>query len=200
MLSGEGHIQIVLSAPGATTGSNTDYRSGISIQAVWNKIAYWADQLGCDEHGTGELSHMEVVSRLRSSLEIVPFRFKSGASRWTPLSSQRCGQRQVPREIGNHAKVMIIDDRFFYVGSQNLYTTDLQEYGWIVEGEAETREFLAKYWEPLWKASASLSEECRPASAGDLDFPAAAVPPAIDTVIAEWADFVEEEPSSDPSR
>ena len=32
------------------------------------------------------------------------------------------------------AKFMMVDTPAFYVGSQNLYTSDLAEYGYIVDG------------------------------------------------------------------
>jgi hypothetical protein len=57
----------------------------------------------------------------------------------------------------NHAKVYIIDDTHFYVGSDNLYLrvrhTVLQEYGHIVEGAPKTLDFIVSYWDKLWKNS-----------------------------------------------
>ena len=61
--------------------------------------------------------------------------------------------------IGNHAKVYIVDDTNFYFGSDNMYKSasipGLQEFGYLVEDQAETRRFLSHYWEPLWKRSRS---------------------------------------------
>jgi phosphatidylserine/phosphatidylglycerophosphate/cardiolipin synthase-like enzyme len=51
--------------------------------------------------------------------------------------------------LANHAKVVIVDDRAFYVGSQNLYEADLAEYGVIVEDQATTQQFIANYYAKL---------------------------------------------------
>ena len=67
----------------------------------------------------------------------------------------KVGAEQKP--AGNHAKVYIIDDTHFYVGSDNMYLSGtshgLQEYGYLIEGQSETRDFIAKYWDRLWKNS-----------------------------------------------
>jgi phosphatidylserine/phosphatidylglycerophosphate/cardiolipin synthase-like enzyme len=53
------------------------------------------------------------------------------------------------RPLANHAKVVIVDEQAFYVGSQNLYEADLAEYGVIVDDAAATRQFVADYWSKL---------------------------------------------------
>jgi phosphatidylserine/phosphatidylglycerophosphate/cardiolipin synthase-like enzyme len=61
----------------------------------------------------------------------------------------------------NHAKVLVADDKAFYVGSQNLYpggmadrfAPQLAEFGWIVDDEAATKDFLQTYWQPVWANS-----------------------------------------------
>ena len=61
------------------------------------------------------------------------------------------------RNAINHAKVYIIDDTAFYVGSDNAYfaTTKegLQEFGYLVESPTDTQAFLNDYWNKLWKYS-----------------------------------------------
>ncbi len=59
----------------------------------------------------------------------------------------------------NHAKVVIVDDQTFYVGSQNLYPggmaetawMQLAEFGFIVDDAQRAREFVEVYWGPLWR-------------------------------------------------
>jgi phosphatidylserine/phosphatidylglycerophosphate/cardiolipin synthase-like enzyme len=55
--------------------------------------------------------------------------------------------------IPNHAKTMIVDDRVFYIGSQNLYLCDLNEFGYVVEDPAAAQSYLDQYWTPLWAQS-----------------------------------------------
>lgn len=59
---------------------------------------------------------------------------------------------KVPSAPGNHAKIMIIDDELYVVGSDNLYPGNLSEFNYLVEGEA-VKELLETYWLPLWKYS-----------------------------------------------
>jgi len=55
--------------------------------------------------------------------------------------------------MGMHAKHFIIDDRAYYIGSQNLYMCDLAEWGILIDDPAATKKCMAEYWNPLWKAS-----------------------------------------------
>ena len=56
-------------------------------------------------------------------------------------------------EIYNHPKFIIIDDVCSYTGSQNLYRSDLAEWGIIIDDADITAEMMEDYWNPLWKAS-----------------------------------------------
>lgn len=53
---------------------------------------------------------------------------------------------------GNHAKIMIVDDEVYVVGSDNLYPGALSEFNYLVEGEA-VNDLLTTYWNPLWNYS-----------------------------------------------
>jgi len=52
--------------------------------------------------------------------------------------------------IGQHAKIIAVDDAAFYLGSKNLYPTQLQDFGFVVEepnaAAALKRDFLDKLW------------------------------------------------------
>src|SRR6185437_17042188 len=54
---------------------------------------------------------------------------------------------------GNHAKIMIIDDEVYVVGSDNLYPGFLSEIDYIVEGKDAVSEMISSYREPRWKYS-----------------------------------------------
>lgn len=64
-----------------------------------------------------------------------------------------------------HNKFIMVDERAFYVGSQNLYPSgikatlieldpgvlpDLNEYGFFVDDVALANQMLAQYWQPIW--------------------------------------------------
>jgi len=53
-------------------------------------------------------------------------------------------------QVGNHAKVLISDDEAFYIGSDNFYGANLQEFGLVVDDAARTNEFVDNYYTSLW--------------------------------------------------
>jgi murine toxin len=61
--------------------------------------------------------------------------------------------KKVPSAPGNHAKIMIIDDEAYVVGSDNLYPGNLSEFNYLVEGQDAVKALIDNYWTPLWKYS-----------------------------------------------
>ncbi|WPC43925.1 phospholipase D-like domain-containing protein [Clostridium sp. JS66] len=57
--------------------------------------------------------------------------------------------------IPNHAKTFMIDDTVFYIGSQNQYVCDLNEFGYVVEDPEKAQEYINSYFNPLWNESKS---------------------------------------------
>lgn len=51
--------------------------------------------------------------------------------------------------IANHAKLWMVDDRVFTVGSDNIYPVNLQEFGYIVDDRKAAAELLDAYSNPL---------------------------------------------------
>ncbi|HET9240699.1 MAG TPA: hypothetical protein VFO10_25775 [Oligoflexus sp.] len=78
-----------------------------------------------------------------------PFRFSKDRTSWSDGSS-----------ISNHSKLIIVDQVSFYMGSQNFYPANLQEFGYIVNDPGATAELLVQYWNPLWEASESARLPC----------------------------------------
>ena len=80
-----------------------------------------------------------VIDKFKRNLKIAPLYASAG----------------VP--ANNHSKVYIIDERCFYVGSDNFYVsmTDvgLQEFGYLIENHAETKAFIENYWNKVWEHS-----------------------------------------------
>ncbi len=61
--------------------------------------------------------------------------------------------------IANHVKAVVVDDRAFYLGSQNLYISNLAEFGFIVDDEKATRSFLSSYLDHVEKYSLPTARE-----------------------------------------
>ena len=47
----------------------------------------------------------------------------------------------------------MVDDRAFYIGSDNMYPVNLQEFGYIVDDKKAAADVLDTYWNPLWQWS-----------------------------------------------
>merc|ERR1712183_898258 len=47
----------------------------------------------------------------------------------------------------------MIDDTCFYIGSQNMYESNLAEWGLIVDDEAAAQQVINDYWQPLWSVA-----------------------------------------------
>lgn len=61
--------------------------------------------------------------------------------------------KQMPYNRYNHSKVWIVDDKLFYIGSDNVYPGFLQEYGYITGDIDSCQKFIATYWNKMWELS-----------------------------------------------
>lgn len=97
----------------------------------------------------------DVVAEIRRAIGDRPV---TGRMRLAPLriSPQGDGWNHARRSLAfaNHAKVWIVDDQAFHVGSDNLYPHFLQEFGYVVESEPLAGDLVRNYWAPLWEHSA----------------------------------------------
>jgi phosphatidylserine/phosphatidylglycerophosphate/cardiolipin synthase-like enzyme len=57
---------------------------------------------------------------------------------------------QGDKPIGVHAKLWMVDDRIFYIGSENLYPVDLQEFGFIIDSRPAAAAIKRNYWDKAW--------------------------------------------------
>jgi len=132
-------VQLVVSEPTASVGGlgalEAPYSNGWALARLVDEIVdRAADQPGAP---TGAALDALVCARLR----IAPLRFSDDDA--FPGGGAP----------GNHAKLVLVDDRAFHIGSQNLYPAGLTEYGFIVEDVAAAATLRADYWDPLWAAS-----------------------------------------------
>ncbi len=59
--------------------------------------------------------------------------------------------------FANHAKLAIVDDAAFYLGSQNWYPANLVEYGYIVDDVAAATQLEDAYFDKAWAASSRVA-------------------------------------------
>ena len=86
-----------------------------------------------------------VNALLCERVHLAPFRFGPD-DRWP--------DRQ---PIATHAKFWIVDSRVFYIGSDNMYPVNLQEFGYIVDDAKAAQEVIDAYWTPLWQWSSRVA-------------------------------------------
>ena len=142
---GRGDIYIVLSNPGAKGKSGMTYSNDVSLlqlarhlrQEVQRRfetrdpLSRWEIRRGPDP----------INAMLCEHVHLAPYRFGPDAT-WPG---------GVP--IANHAKFWMVDGRTFYIGSDNMYPVNLQEFGYIVDDAKAAQELSDAYWTPLWQWS-----------------------------------------------
>lgn len=141
----QGDIYIVLSNPGGVGNGGNTYFTDVPLEMVARRLreivqsrveardpkSRYAIRRGPDP----------VNQLLCDRIHLASFRFGPDAA-WPS-----------GRPIANHSKFWMIDDRAFYIGSDNMYPVNLQEFGYIVDDRKAATELLDSYWTPLWQWS-----------------------------------------------
>lgn len=142
---GRGEIYIVLSNLGARGRSGSTYSNDVSLMTLAKHLR---QEVQRRFEAREPLSRYEirrgpdpVNAMLCDHVHLAPYRLGADAS-WPG---------GVP--IANHAKLWMIDGRTFYIGSDNMYPVNLQEFGYIVDDTEAARELTEAYWKPLWQWS-----------------------------------------------
>jgi hypothetical protein len=64
-----------------------------------------------------------------------------------------CDDPKKPCTYAQHTKLIVVDDRIFYLGSKNAYPAFLQDDGYFVEDPAAVAHIAKVFLEPQWKYS-----------------------------------------------
>lgn len=141
----EGEIYVVLSNEGAVGKSGSTYSNDVSLQTLAHHLRDAVERRfeRRDPHWRYAIrtGPDPVNALLCERLHLAPFRFGPDA-RWPD------GQ-----PFATHAKFWMVDSRIFYIGSDNMYPVNLQEFGYIVDNAKAAREVIDSYWTPLWQWS-----------------------------------------------
>jgi phosphatidylserine/phosphatidylglycerophosphate/cardiolipin synthase-like enzyme len=141
----DGHVYIVLSNPGAAGNSGSSYSNDVSLAAfarhLHDMVQKRVDARDPKERYQVRKGPDPINALLCSHVHLAPLRFGPDAT-WPGGKS-----------IGNHAKLWMVDDRVFYIGSDNLYPVNLQEFGYIIDDPKAAAELIDAYWNPLWQWS-----------------------------------------------
>lgn len=145
MMEREGNVYVVLSNPGSIGNSGSPYFNDVPMEALAKRLK--------------EIVQKRVDAadpKLRYAIRRGPdpvnallcSRFHLALFRFGPDDSWPGG-----KTIANHSKFWMVDDRVFYIGSDNMYPVNLQEFGYIIDDRKGADAMLESYWNPLWQWS-----------------------------------------------
>ena len=141
----DGDIYIVLSNQGAVGRSGSTYSNDVSLQTLAHHLREQVQRRFEARDPTWRYqirtSPDPVNALLCERLHLAPLRFGPD-DRWP--------DRQ---PIATHTKFWMVDSRVFYIGSDNMYPVNLQEFGYIVDDRKAAQELIDAYWTPLWQWS-----------------------------------------------
>jgi phosphatidylserine/phosphatidylglycerophosphate/cardiolipin synthase-like enzyme len=141
----DGHVYIVLSNPGAIGNSGSSYDNGVTLLELARHLRGVMMRRQDSRDRTARYAITKkpdaINAVLCSHVHLAPFRFGPDPS-WPG-----------GKAIANHAKFWMVDDRVFYIGSDNMYPVNLQEFGYILDDGKAATELLGSYWTPLWEWS-----------------------------------------------
>jgi phosphatidylserine/phosphatidylglycerophosphate/cardiolipin synthase-like enzyme len=145
LMRGEGDVYIVLSNEGSVGNSGFSYWNGVTLQDLARHLRQMVQSRfeAKDPQSRYEIRKGPdpVNALLCEHVHLAPFRF--GPDQKWPDG----------KTFATHMKLWMIDDRAFYIGSDNMYPVNLQEYGYIVDDRKAAGELLDSYWNPLWQWS-----------------------------------------------
>lgn len=143
-------LTIIISDKGAANAAGDSYR-GYSVKETAEYIGQGVARI------TGKTGDA-LAQFLAAHVHVGPVRFRDRQPNDPAGQSWKWRNGDKVIEPANHAKVYVIDDEAFYVGSDNAYAITnneegLQEFGFLVSGKAETERFLNEYWHRFWRYS-----------------------------------------------
>ena len=130
-------VTIVVSNQGAQVDGD-DYSNGAPLSDILKYLTPYVVQAA----GSAEKAH----KALCANLDLAPLR-TSDADRWANAT----GAEALP---SLHSKVVMVDKEAFYIGSQNLYSAYLQEFGYMVDNRAAATTLYDQMLGPEWRYSA----------------------------------------------
>jgi phosphatidylserine/phosphatidylglycerophosphate/cardiolipin synthase-like enzyme len=146
LMRGEGDVYVVLSNEGSYAPDGGNYSNGVALTVLAHHLR---------EMVVARLEAKDPQSRyavrtgpdpanaiLCDHVHLAPLRFGPD-DRWADHDA-----------FASHMKFWMIDDRAFYIGSDNMYPVNLQEYGYIIDDRKAAGELLDAFWKPLWQWSA----------------------------------------------
>lgn len=140
-----GDVYVVLSNPGSIGNGGSPYFNDVPVEALAKRLKEIVQKRieAGDPRARYEIRKGPdpVNALLCSRFHLAPFRFG-------PDDSWPGG-----KTIANHSKFWMVDERVFYIGSDNMYPVNLQELGFVLDNAKAATTVLDSYWKPLWQWS-----------------------------------------------
>jgi len=133
-------VEIVLSNPGSIPDNlpmtEAQYGNG------WDCVDVASELIKCIQAQFPDAPDDKLRETVQDNLRVCFLRCPKGGCNYSDGAS-----------LGLHSKHFIIDDVCTYIGSQNLYTCDLAEWGVVIDSPEAVGDIKEQYWDPLWKVS-----------------------------------------------
>jgi len=140
-----GDVYVVLSNPGSIGNGGSPYHNDVPMQVLAKRLK---DNVQKRIDTADPRSRYAVRKGPDPANALLCSRFHLAPFRFGPDDSWPGG-----KTISNHAKLWMVDDRIFYIGSDNMYPVNLQEFGYIVDDRKAADTLMESYWTPLWQWS-----------------------------------------------
>ncbi len=136
-----GKVFIIISGKGAKGKDGISYSYSVPLNEITKKIFTAAKK-----EYKNKKTDQEIAKQLHRNLHIKYIAILPNYKTWPD-----------GMPFGNHAKVWIIDNKAFYIGSHNMYPANLQEFGYIIFGKKITKKFITQYWNKVWRLAQGCS-------------------------------------------
>jgi phosphatidylserine/phosphatidylglycerophosphate/cardiolipin synthase-like enzyme len=139
-------VRIVISTPGNEDSYSTMHTMAQLSDLLRKRIAL---QAGNDHAAEAVMQKTFQYASLRSSDK--PY--------WKGKVSDdggkviNCDDTKKPCTYAQHTKLIVVDDRIFYLGSKNAYPAFLQDDGYFIEDPAAVAHITKEFLDPQWKYS-----------------------------------------------
>lgn len=144
-----GNVYVVLSNPGSIGNGGSPYSNDVPLQVLARRLK---DNVRKRIDTADPLARYAIRKGPDPVNALLCSRFHLASFRFGPDDSWPGG-----KTIANHSKLWMVDDRVFYIGSDNMYPVNLQEFGYIVGDPRAVDMLIESYWKPLWQWSSRVA-------------------------------------------
>jgi len=133
-------VEIVLSNP-VSIPDHVKFIDG-NYGLGWSCVDVAAELIKCIQKQFPDASDKKLRETVQDNLRVCFIKCKRGGCYYSDGAS-----------LGLHSKHFIIDDVCCYIGSQNLYSCDLAEWGVVIDSPEAVGDIKQQYWDKLWEVS-----------------------------------------------